>query len=88
MRAVGGVGLLVAAAGPLWSSAVVDAGAAPVTYYLSLGDSLAQGYQPIGGPPSGSGLVGYNQGYADQLFKLARTRQLGSSPTRQVGLWR
>jgi len=50
----------------------VDAGAAPVTYYLSLGDSLAQGYQPIGGPPSGSGVVGYNQGYADQLLKLAR----------------
>ena len=64
--------LLVAAAGPLSSSAVVDAGAAPVTYYLSLGDSLAQGYQPIGGPQSGSGVVGYNQGYADQLFKLAR----------------
>ena len=37
-------------------------------YYLSLGDSLAQGYQPI----SGSRGDGYNQGYADQLLKLIR----------------
>ena len=44
------------------------------TYYLSLGDSLAQGYQPIGGPWSPSGHPGYNQGYADQLFKLMRDR--------------
>jgi lysophospholipase L1-like esterase len=43
-------------------------------YYLSLGDSLAQGYQPIGGPPSPLGFPGYNQGYADQLLKLVRDR--------------
>jgi lysophospholipase L1-like esterase len=43
-----------------------------VRYYLSLGDSLAQGYQPIGGPWSPLGLPGYNQGYADQLLKLVR----------------
>ena len=41
-----------------------------VEYYLSLGDSLAQGYQPIGGQPFGS--AGYNHGYADQLLKLVR----------------
>jgi lysophospholipase L1-like esterase len=41
-----------------------------VEYYLSLGDSLAQGSQPIGGQPFGS--AGYNQGYADQLLKLVR----------------
>jgi len=41
-------------------------------YYLSLGDSLAQGYQPIGGPLSPLGFPGYNQGYADQLLKLVR----------------
>ena len=40
-----------------------------VRYYVSLGDSLAQGYQPIGGSPFGDG---YNQGYADQLLKLLR----------------
>jgi lysophospholipase L1-like esterase len=40
-----------------------------VTYYLALGDSLSQGYQPIGGSPFGDG---YNQGYADQLLKLVR----------------
>jgi lysophospholipase L1-like esterase len=45
------------------------------TYYLSLGDSFAQGYQPIGGPyKSGNAPPGYNQGYADQLFKLTRSR--------------
>jgi lysophospholipase L1-like esterase len=42
------------------------------TYYLSLGDSLAQGLQPIGGPHTNSSAAGYNQGYADQLLKLAR----------------
>jgi lysophospholipase L1-like esterase len=45
-----------------------------VQYYLSLGDSLAQGYQPIGGPWSPLGFPGYNQGYADQLLKLVRDR--------------
>ncbi len=44
------------------------------TYYVSLGDSLAQGFQPIGGPSSRESPPGYNQGYADQLFKLTRDR--------------
>ena len=44
------------------------------TYYLSLGISYAQGYQPIGGPWSPSAPPGYNQGYTDQLFKLERER--------------
>jgi hypothetical protein len=43
-------------------------------YYLSLGDSLAQGHQPIGGPWSPLGFPGYNQGYADQLLKLVHDR--------------
>jgi lysophospholipase L1-like esterase len=43
-------------------------------YYLALGDSLAQGYQPIGGPDSPVGFPGYNQGYPDQLLKLVRDR--------------
>jgi lysophospholipase L1-like esterase len=42
------------------------------TYYVSLGDSLAQGFQVTGGPPSPGSPPGYNQGYADQLFKLVR----------------
>ena len=47
--------------------------ASKATYYLSLGDSLAQGYQPIGGTRSGTVIpTGYDQGYADQLFKLER----------------
>lgn len=41
-------------------------------YHVSLGDSLAQGYQPTGGPASPESPPGYNQGYADQLFKLVR----------------
>ena len=44
------------------------------TYYVSLGDSLAQGFQPIGGPRSPESPPGYNHGYADQLFKLVRSR--------------
>ena len=46
--------------------------ASKATYYVSVGDSLAQGYQPIGGPNSPLGINGYNQGYADQLFKAVR----------------
>ena len=57
------------------SDASVSASAASkATYYLSLGDSLAQGYQPIGGPASSAAPPGYGQGYADQLFKLERDR--------------
>ena len=48
--------------------------ASKATYYLSIGDSLAQGYQPIGGPPSSAAPPGYDQGYADQLFKLERDK--------------
>jgi lysophospholipase L1-like esterase len=48
--------------------------ASKATYYLSLGDSLAQGYQPVGGPPSSAAPPGYDQGYADQLFKLERDK--------------
>jgi lysophospholipase L1-like esterase len=51
-----------------------------VEYYLSLGDSLAQGFQPVGGPSSPVGFPGYNQGYADQLLKLMR------EPSRTVRL--
>ncbi len=48
--------------------------ASKATYYVSLGDSLAQGFQPIGGPRSPESPPGYNHGYADQLFKLTRSR--------------
>ncbi len=43
---------------------------APV-YYLSLGDSLSVGEQPLG--PDGTG-VATDQGYADQLYAIARVR--------------
>jgi lysophospholipase L1-like esterase len=52
--------------------AAPESRAGGVQYYLSLGDSYAQGYQPIGGPWSPLGFPGYNQGYADQLLKLVR----------------
>jgi hypothetical protein len=59
-------------------AALIAAPGAPAsskaTYYVSLGDSLAQGYQPIGGPPSPSAPPGFNHGYADELFKLTRGR--------------
>jgi lysophospholipase L1-like esterase len=49
--------------------------ASKATYYLSVGDSLAQGYQPIGGTRSNTVIpTGYDQGYADQLFKLERDK--------------
>ena len=68
--AVGAVALLAIPGAALAGSR----DAVGVHYYLSLGDSLAQGYQPIGGPWSPLGFPGYNQGYADQLLKLVGDR--------------
>jgi lysophospholipase L1-like esterase len=42
------------------------ASAAGPSYYVSLGDSLAAGFQPIGPP--------FDQGYADQLFTLLQAK--------------
>ena len=44
-------------------------GSHAVTYYLSLGDSLAAGQQPIGDPDN---MHRTNDGYADQLYQMAR----------------
>jgi lysophospholipase L1-like esterase len=71
-RALRGLAVILVLASALWRAAPVDAAPKPTTYYLSLGDSLAQGKQPIGGPHSDSAADGYNQGYANQLFKQAR----------------
>jgi lysophospholipase L1-like esterase len=49
------------------------------TYYLSLGDSLAVGTQPIGTPP----LFETDQGYADQLYDALRA---GEPKLRHVRL--
>src|SRR5262245_58105996 len=35
-----------------WSAPRVDAAPPDTVYYVSVGDSLAGGYQPIGGPPN------------------------------------
>jgi len=48
--------------------------ASKTTYYVSVGDSLAQGFQPTGGPYRPLGSSGYQHGYADQLFKAVRDR--------------
>jgi lysophospholipase L1-like esterase len=61
-RALRGLAVILVLASALWRAAPVDAAPKPTTYYLSLGDSLAQGSQPRGGD---------NQGYANQLFKQA-----------------
>jgi len=53
-----------------------------VEFYLSLGDSLAQGYQPTGGSWTPLGFPGYNQGYPDQLLKLVR------EPAGHLRLWK
>jgi lysophospholipase L1-like esterase len=65
------VAAVIVAMLPAASVSRADSG---VRYYVSVGDSLAQGYQPIGGPWSPLGFPGYNQGYPDQLLKLVRGR--------------
>jgi lysophospholipase L1-like esterase len=64
--------VILVSASMLWRAAPTDAARGSASYYLSVGDSLAQGFQPIGGPHTNSAAAGYSQGYADQLFKLAR----------------
>ena len=46
-----------------------SAGGHAIHYYLSLGDSLAAGQQPIGDPDN---MHRTSQGYADQLYRMAR----------------
>jgi lysophospholipase L1-like esterase len=71
-KAMWGLAVILVLASGLWTAAPVEAASERVSYYLSVGDSLAQGFQPIGGPHTNSPVAGYNQGYADQLLKLAR----------------
>ena len=65
---------LAAIASALAATAPGALASSKATYYVSVGDSLAQGYQPIGGPLSPLGVDGYAQGYANQLFKAVRDR--------------
>jgi lysophospholipase L1-like esterase len=60
--------LIVALAAPA-SAASVASDDHSRLYYLSLGDSLAAGVQPIGDPDQD---FRTNEGYADQLFAIAR----------------
>jgi hypothetical protein len=53
---------LAAVASALAATAPGALAASKATYYVSVGDSLAQGYQPIGGPLSPLGIDGYAQG--------------------------
>lgn len=63
-------GALVLALGGQAAAAPGSSGDHAVRYYLSLGDSLAAGQQPIGDPED---MHRTADGYADQLFEMART---------------
>jgi lysophospholipase L1-like esterase len=60
--------MTLAPAGPVLAAPGAS-GANAVHYYLSLGDSLAAGQQPIGDPDD---LYRTDEGYADQLYEMAR----------------
>jgi lysophospholipase L1-like esterase len=62
------LGLAMAMAGPA-AAAPGSSGDHAVRYYLSLGDSLAAGQQPIGDPDD---MHRTADGYADQLFAMAK----------------
>jgi lysophospholipase L1-like esterase len=82
-RSIAALGLAAAAIAS--NAPAADAASSDTIYYLSLGDSLAQGAQPIGGPDSPSGDVGYNHGYADELFKMARGAHPGQLRLVKLG---
>jgi lysophospholipase L1-like esterase len=74
MRRLASLLALAAIAGAVAATAPGAPAASKATYYVSVGDSLAQGYQPISGPPdSALGVDGYQQGYANQLFRAVRS---------------
>ena len=58
----------------LWGPALAPQASAQTTYYLSLGDSLAQGIQPQ--VPSGTNAP-TNQGYVDDLYAMLFSRTPG-----------
>jgi lysophospholipase L1-like esterase len=62
---VGAAFLVMALAGPVAAAPAGDT----VHYYLSLGDSLAAGQQPIGDPTD---MYRTRDGYADQLYRMAK----------------
>jgi lysophospholipase L1-like esterase len=62
--------MLLVAAGLLSLAAAAPAAGARARYYLSLGDSIAQGMQPR----SAGITANTNEGYADQLFAIERAR--------------
>lgn len=64
--AIAAVCLILGVAGPV---AAGRSGDVATHYYLSLGDSLAAGQQPIGDP---NDLYRTSDGYADQLYAMAR----------------
>ncbi len=61
--------LLAATAAPALAAPGGQSAANQTMWYLSLGDSLAAGYQPTGDPAN---LYRTDQGYAEQLLKIAR----------------
>lgn len=62
--------LLAATAGPALAAPGGQSADNATMWYLSLGDSLAAGYQPTGDPAD---MYRTNEGYADQLLVLARS---------------
>lgn len=79
MRIGRALGALVVSLGLVTAGASVaqaQTADAPATYYLSLGDSLSQGYQPTG-PDLGSPGVNTNRGYADVLYQRLVTSEPG-----------
>ena len=65
------VALLLAFAQPVAAVGPGRSGGHAPVYYLSVGDSLAAGVQPIGDPAN---MYRTNDGYADQLYAIAKSR--------------
>lgn len=65
------IALSLAVAQPVAAIGPGSSGDHAPLYYVSLGDSLAAGVQPIGDPAD---MDRTDEGYADQLFAIAKTR--------------
>jgi pimeloyl-ACP methyl ester carboxylesterase len=80
-RALRGSAVILALlATSLGITAPVDAAPERTSHPAAIGDPLAQGARPMGGPHTGSRPAGRNQGYTDQLLKRAPVPVLAWQP--------
>ena len=77
--------MMLLVGGASWDALPAEAAPPDTSYYLSVGDSLAWGYQPVGQRRRENLADVYVQGYANQLIKTARGADDGTLRLVKLG---